>query len=56
MKNSTAKKILKRYIRGLSFMEAEARSQGEPMAIVEHYVVDRIVLETALKALEEKEE
>lgn len=56
MKRKTAIKILKGYIRAISVVEAEGRAKGEPMAIIENYIVDRKAFEMAVKALEEKEE
>lgn len=54
MKRSTAVKIIRRYIRGLSNMEAEARMQGES-ADEEHYRIDRIAMQMALESLEKED-
>jgi hypothetical protein len=51
MKTTTVLKILKRYQKSLAFMENESISEGNK-ADAEHYKVDRIAMEEAIKHIE----
>lgn len=51
MKRETVLKKLKRYAKSLAFMEEESIVQNEP-ADAEHYKVDRLAFEEAIKIIE----
>lgn len=51
MKNTTAKKILQRYIKSLTFMEKEAIANGKKTD-ADLYRMDRSAFEIALKKME----
>lgn len=55
MKQATIEKVLTRYIRGLDIMEQDAKTSGEPQAIVAQYQFDKKALASALAIVKRKE-